>query len=71
MTDPFDAHPDCPKAEKKRNNILTLPQIREIIYKQVEKTMNLPPRPWGFVREDIVKALEKTLEELENICQNS
>ena len=70
MTIPYDLHPLVPQVEKKDNNILTLGDLSDIIKKQIEKVLNLPPQPWGFSREDIVESLEEVMENMEKKCQN-
>ena len=68
---PFEKHPDQVLMKKKSNNILTLEEISDIISKQNEKVLNLPPATWGFTREDISMHLQEVLEEVEKACQNN
>jgi len=71
MVDPFELHPLTPSLEKKRNNVLTLRQVRETIDKQIETVESLSPKTWGFKREEILKHLRKVLEDLEKKCQKN
>jgi len=68
---PFERHPSQVLVKKKSNNILTLEEISDIISKQNEKVLNLPPATWGFTREDIIEHLEEVLEEVEKACQKN
>jgi len=69
MINPYDDHPEMEPAKKKCNNILTLEQVRDTIYKQCEDILNSPDRVWGFTRDHIVEYFDEVLEELENKCQ--
>ncbi len=68
---PFEAHPDISKVEKKVNNILTLEQVSDTIKNRIMEIRAAKEPRWGYGRHAICNLLASLLMEIEDKCQHN
>tara|TARA_B100000700_G_C14619101_1_gene657270 strand:+ start:101 stop:328 length:228 start_codon:yes stop_codon:yes gene_type:complete len=68
VIDPFELHPDLPKAERPiYGKPVTIRQIREIVDDVAVKMWASPDKTWGHSRVDIERWLRMVVSEAEKI----
>lgn len=67
--DPYAEHPDSPpkSGEESEKKLLTKKEVFAIIDEEIKKTESRAPSIWGLTRDDIIEAIEKVREKIEEI----